>query len=40
MRHPDKGFDTVRGDVCGGMMAIMVYEPDLAYPAYLLTYEL
>ncbi len=40
MKHPDKGFDTVRGDVSGGMMAIMVYEPYLAYPAYLLTYEL
>jgi hypothetical protein len=40
MLHPDKGFDTVRGDVKGGMMAIMVYEPFLAYPAYLLTYAL
>jgi len=40
MKHPDRGFDSVRGDVSGGMMAIMVYEPDVAYPAYLLTYEL
>lgn len=40
LKYPDYGFDSVRGDVLTGRMAIMVYKPDLAYPAYVLTYEL
>ena len=37
--HPPSGFDSVRG--CAqepDFMAIMVYQPDSAYPAYFLTY--
>ena len=38
--HPPSGFDSVRGCVLGpDFMAIMVYQPDSAYPAYLLTYQ-
>jgi hypothetical protein len=37
---PPAGFDSVRGCVREpNFMAIMVYQPDSAYPAYLLTYE-
>ena len=38
--HPPSGFDSVRGCVLEpNFMAIMVYQPDSAYPAYLLTYK-
>jgi len=37
---PPSGFDSVRGCVRSpNFMAIMVYQPDSAYPAYLLTYR-
>ena len=38
-RKPSPGFDSVRGYVGKNFKAIMVYQPDLAYPAYLLTYR-
>jgi len=38
--RPPNGFDSVRGCVREpNFMAIMVYQPDSAYPAYLLTYK-
>ena len=39
-RVPSPGFDSVRGCVRDpNFKAIMVYQPDSAYPAYLLTYS-
>jgi len=39
-KHPPSGYNSVRGDVRNGEnMAIMVYQPEQAYPCYLITYE-
>lgn len=40
LREPPQGFDSVRGYVTGREKAIMVYQTDSAYPAYLITYQL
>jgi hypothetical protein len=38
--NPPSGFDSVRGCVLEpNFMAIMVYQPESAYPAYFLTYK-
>ena len=39
LKIPPNGKDSVRGPVGGGHIAIMVYDQDLAYPAYLITYK-
>ena len=36
---PPEGFDSVRGPVRGDFKALMVYNTDQAYPAYLITYK-
>ena len=36
---PPDGFDTIRGPVLGDCKALMVYNTDQAYPAYLITYK-
>jgi hypothetical protein len=36
---PPVGNDSVRGDVAAGQKAIIVYQTDSAYPAYILTYR-
>ncbi len=36
---PPAGYDSVRGEVSAGRKAVMVYQPDQAYPAYLITYK-
>jgi hypothetical protein len=36
---PGIGYHSVRGNVDGRTMAIMTYECNQAYPAYLVTYE-
>lgn len=38
-KHPDNGFDSVRGDVGGGYTAIMTYTPESSYPLYVVTYR-
>ena len=39
LKHPDKGYHTVRGPVDDQHFAYMTYDSDLAYPAYLVTYK-
>jgi hypothetical protein len=42
IKTPPSGFHSVRGNVSQNAprrMAIMVYQPDTAYPSYLLTYK-
>jgi O-acetyl-ADP-ribose deacetylase (regulator of RNase III) len=36
---PPEGYDSVRGEVSAGQKAIMVYQTDSTYPAYLITYK-
>ena len=39
LRNPPKGFDSVRGDVGGPLMAVTTYAAYRAYPLYLVTYD-
>jgi hypothetical protein len=38
LKKPPDGYDSVRGDVAPGNMAVMVYRVSQCYPAYLITY--